>query len=380
MFLTRRPQMFPIALGSLRCRGREILRHVRRRRPTNQRRTLGWRPSLALGLVLAAPAGVLAKWHGIDRPDNRIVFAGTPSGADREAHRHLRLEDTAGRRESYEAHWSARARRLPVLRLRLHMDAPDHPFRATERKSLEHLIQNHPLFRGRTFTAVDAGTAESVPDPAEYLVFEAGRDRCGTWRLYLSRHPSADADVLGDTLMTGLYCPVSGEVDAARIALLLARTGVRGIAEPEAEELAPEPTRDPELLARLVRSGDMTRLRRIAARGLDPDSVIPFSHPGFAGGRTIRRPMLVAASLHGHIEMTVYLLDLGAGTSGAASSAICAAIAGDHPEIVEALLEANAALAKYWACGRGRSMPALAVARRLDRTAIVELLRAARDR
>ena len=370
--------------GPVRCRGREVPRDERRRRPTTRRRTLGWGPSLALGLVLAAPPGVLAKWHGIDRLENRIVFAGTPEGTYRETHRHLRLEDTAGGRESYEAHWRARDQRLPLLRLRLHLGlhalAPGHPLRTAQGKSLERLIRTHPLFRGRTFAAVETGIAHSVSDPAEYLVFEAGRDRCGTWRLYPSRHGNTAADVLDDTLMTGLYCPVSGEVDAARLTSVLARVGIRGIAVPETEESVPDPPRGPELLARLVKSGDMTGLRRIAARGLDPDSVIPFSHPRFAGGRTIRRPMLVAASLHGHVEMTVYLLDLGAATGGAAASAICAAVAGDHPEIVEALLEANAALAEYEACGRGRSMPALAVARRLDRTAIVELLRAARDR
>ena len=323
---------------------------------------------------------MLAQWHGIDRLDNRIVFAGTPAGAVRETHRHLRLEDTAGRRETYEAHWRARGRRLPLLRLRLHRDAPAHPFRTAERKSLEHLMQTHPLFRRRTVATVEAGTVESVLGPAEYLVFEAGEDRCGTWRVYPNRNENTDDDVLGDTLMTGLYCPASGEVDAARLASVLARVGVGDIAVPEVEESAPDPPHAPESLASLVKSGDMTGLRRVAAHGLDPDSVIPFSHPRFAGGRTIRRPMLVAASLHGHVEMTVYLLDLGAATGGAAASAICAAIAGDHPEIVEALLEADAALAEHGACGRGRSMPALAVARRLNRTAIVELLRAARDR
>ena len=112
--------------------------------------------------------------------------------------------------------------------------------------------------------------------------------------------------------MTGLYCPVSREVDAAQLASVVARIGIRGIAVPEADPAeVPSARSREEALAGLVRSGDMMALRRIAARGLDPDSVIPFSHPRFAGGQTLRRPMLMAASLHGHVEMTVFLLDLG---------------------------------------------------------------------
>ena len=309
------------------------------------------------------------------------MFAGTLSGADSEAHRHLRLEDSAGNRESYEVHWRARARSLPLLRLRLHLQSPGHPFRTAERKSVEHLIRTHPLFRGRTFSAVEAGTAESVFGPAEYLVFEAGRHRCGTFRLFLSRHTDTADGVLGDTLMTALYCPVTGEVDAARLASVLARVGIRGIAAPEGNPIASPPARSrEEALIELVRSGEMKGLRRVAARGLDPNAVIPFSHPHFAGGRTIRRPMLMAAALYGHIETTVFLLDLGAATDGPAAGAICAAIARNHPEIVDVLLEANPTLAEYRRCGRGRALPALAVAQRLGRTAIVERLRAAQAR
>ena len=346
-----------------------------------QRRTPVWRLLLVLGLVLAAPTGALAKWQGIDRTDNRIVFAGAPSGADSESHRHLRLEDTAGERESYEVHWRARDRGVPLLRLRLHVRALDHPLRTENHGSLEHVSRNHPLFRGKTFTPIEAGIAESIVGPAEYLIFEAGRNRCGTFRLYPSLHAGDADDTLGDTVMTGLYCPVSREVDAAQLASVVARIGIRGTAVPEADPVeVPSARSREEALAGLVRSGDMRALRRIAARGLDPDSVIPFSHPRFAGGQTLRRPMLMAASLHGHVEMTVFLLDLGAATHGPAAGAICAAIARNHPEIVEVLLEADPALAQYRRCGRGRGLPALTVAQRLGRTAIVERLRAAQAR
>ena len=325
----------------------------------------------------------MAKWHGIDRADNRIVFASAPSGADSEAHRHLRLEDTDGQRESYEAHWRVRDRRLPLplLRLRLHLHAPDHPIRTEKHASLERLGRTHPLFRRQAFTAVEAGTAESVAGPAEYLVFEAGRNRCGMFRLYLSRHAGGAAGTLRDTLMTGLYCPVSREVDAARLASVVARIGIRDIAVPEAnpDEVASARSRE-EALTDAVRSGDMKGLRRIEAGGLDPDSVIAFSHPRFARGQTIRRPMLMAASLYGHAEMTAFLLDLGAATDGPAAGAICAAIARNHPEIVEMLLESSPELAEYRRCGRDRALPALALARRLGRPAIVESLRAAQAR
>ena len=90
--------------------------------------------------------------------------------------------------------------------------------------------------------------------------------------------------------------------------------------------------------------------------------------------------MLMAASLYGHVEMTVFLLEYGAATDGLAAGAICAAIARDHAEIVRVLLEAKPALSEYGDCGRRGGLPALALARRLGREAIVELLRAARAR
>lgn len=108
-----------------------------------QHRTLGWLLAFMFVLALAAPADASAKWRGIDRADNRNVFAGEPASADREAHRHLRFEDAGGKRETYEVHWRARGWRLPLLRLRL--QAPGHAFRSNERKTLEHLIQTHPL-------------------------------------------------------------------------------------------------------------------------------------------------------------------------------------------------------------------------------------------
>ena len=201
------------------------------------------------------------------------------------------------------------------------------------------------------------------------------------FRLYLSRRALTVTDALGDTALSGYYCPASGELDSAAFASLLARIGIRGIAVPAAESVeAPTSRSRKDVLAGLVRSGDMAGLRGIAARSLDPDSVIAFSHPRFARGRTIRRPMIMAASLFGHTEMTVFLLNLGAATDGPGSGAICAAIARGHLDIVDVLLEENPALADYERCGRGGTLAALAVARRLGRDAIVERLLKAKSR
>ena len=165
----------------------------------------GW--LLPAALVLVTPADALGQWRGIDRTDNRIVFAGGLADADREAHRHLRLEDTGGKMEAYEAHWSARRWKVPVLRLRLRMPGRGEVYRSAGRESLEHNVRTHPLFRRLGFAALDAGIGESLLGPVEYLIFEADRFRCVTWRLYLNRGASDEADAIGDTLMTGLYCP-----------------------------------------------------------------------------------------------------------------------------------------------------------------------------
>lgn len=343
--------------------------------------TLGWLLALVLALTLAAPEDTLAKWRGLDRAENRIIFAGEPADADSEFHRHLRFEDAGGKRETYEVHWRTRGWRLPVLRLRLRLQAPGHAFRPDDHKTFEDLVRTHPLFKGRDFATLEAGTEETVLGSAEYLVFEAGENRCGTTRLYLSREAELPADALGDTMMTALYCPPSGEVDAARLASVLARTAIRGIADPEEGPVEdPSAPRGDEVLAGLARSGDMKALRRIAARGFDPDTVVAFNHPDFANGRTIHRPMLMAASLFGHVETVVFLLDHGAATHDRAAGAICAAIARDHPRVVEVLLEADPALAEYGRCGRRGGLSAIALARRLDRGAIMDRLQAALDR
>lgn len=343
------------------------------------RGTLAWLLPVALALIPSTDA--LAVWRGIDRADNRIVFAGALPGADRLAHRHVRLEDAGGELEAWEAHWSARRWKVPLLRLRLWMLAPGGSYRAEDRESIEHLIRTHPLFEDLAFSASEAGTAESMLGPVEYLVFGAGRFRCAAWQVYLSRRATREAGALGDTLMTGLHCPVDGGVDARVLDGLLTRIGIRGIAVPGAGPVeAPSARGREEVLAGLVRSGDMTGLRRIAAHRLDPDDAIMVSHPRFAGGRSIRRPMLMGAALYGHVEMAVFLIALGAFTEGRAAGAICAAVALDRPAIAAVLVEANPGLAEYGRCGKRRNMTALEQARRLGRAAIVDILRAARGR
>ena len=362
------------SLSTLRDGSRRAMRDRRRGRGT-----LVW--LLPLVLALIPSTDTLAVWRGIDRADNRIVFAGALPGADREAHRHVRSEDVDGELDAWEVHWTARRWKVPLLRLRLWLLAPGGSYRAGERKSIEDEIRTHPLFETLALSADEAGTAESVLGPVEYLIFEAGRFRCAAWQVYLSRRPTGEADTLGDTLMTGLHCPTDRRVDARVLDTLLARIGIRGIAVPEADPVEATPARTrQDVLADLVRSGDMAGLRRIAVDGLDPDRAIPVSHPRFAGGRPIRRPLLMGAALHGHTEMAVFLIELGASTEGRAADAICAAVAADRPAIVTVLVEANPALAEYGRCGKQRDLTALGQARRLGRAAIVDILRAAQER
>lgn len=340
---------------------------------------------LVLALVLIAPAGVHAKWQGVTAAESRIVFAGSALGGYRAAYRHRPFAESAYRHENYLATWRASGRRLPVLWLHLTILAPGRHFPG--------YLQNDPVetakrlgwFRDKPFADVETGAAEMAPGTADYAIFAAGEDRCALFKSYLEDGSVDDIDTVGNVALTGLYCPVSGAVDAGALKAVLAGIGIRGIAvpAPEAQEAAapsvsPKPPADSA--EELVKAGDIRALRRALAGGLDPDTVVAFQRSGFARGRTIRAPMLMAAAVYGHTEMVVFLLGKGASTRGPASGAICAAVAMQHLEIVEALLEEDAELVRHDRCGRGRNRTAMQVAMRLGYLDIAEKLQEAESR
>ena len=321
---------------------------------------------LVLAMLAAAPAGAAVKLNTISRAENRVVFAGSRFDAYTEIHLHVPFKASHYAYEAHFAVWKAVNRRVPVFQLALGRLPPGRAFTGERRKSLEDDARGRKHVRGLPFASVSSGAAETALGPVEYLIFEAGDLRCGFFRQYLNEH--RDPDRPDDMVLSGSYCPVSGEVDHAALAAVLARIGIRGIAVP-----SPPPGGD---LAALVISGDLAGLRRWAAHGLDPNAAISFSHPRFAGGRTIRRPMIVAAALFGREATVAWLIGRGAALAGRGSGAICAAIAEGHEGIVELLLARNPALAGYDRCGRGGSFSARELARRLGREAIARRLEA----
>ena len=319
---------------------------------------------LAVGLAAAAPAGAAAKAQPISRAENRIVFAGDVPGADREYHLRRPFKASHYAYELHAAQWSAGTRRAPVLTLFLVRLPPGRHFSAEAEKGLEDAAKFQRWTRGLAFAAAGSGTADTALGPAPYLIFTAGGHRCAVFRQYLNE--SRDPDRLDDMRLTGIYCPPTGALDPAALAAVLARIAIRGIAAPQ-----PEAPRADDLAA-LVTAGDLEGLRRIA--GPDPDAAIAFSHPRFAGGRTIRRPMVVAAALFGRKAVAAWLIARGASLAGRGSGAICAAIAEGHEDIVALLLAKNPALARYRRCGRDRNLAANALARLLGHDAIARRL------
>ena len=158
----------------------------------------------------------------------------------------------------------------------------------------------HPLFEALAFSADAARTTDPVLEPAEYLVFEAGRFRCAARCLYLIRRPTDEADTLGDTLMIELHCPTDRRVNARVLNTLLTRIGIWGIVVPEADPVEATPARSQQdVLADLVRSGDMTGSgaspRRAGPRSRDPGQLSAFHRrtvdpPADADGCRVPRP------------------------------------------------------------------------------------------
>ena len=343
---------------------------------------------LALALVMIAPAGVHARWQGIAETDSRIVYTGRALDGYRAVYRHRPFAESAYKNERYLATWGTGGRRLPVLQLHLTILAPGRHFPRYMQSDPVKTAKSLSWFRNRTLAVGETGAAATAPGKTDYVVFTAGEDRCALFKGYFEDGSIDDLDTLGNVMLSGLYCPTGGAVDAGALESVLARIGVRGIAVPGPEAAdaaagaAPPASGKPpdESAADMVAAGDMRAMRRALARGLDPDTVVAFSHSRFARGRTIRAPMLMAAAVHGHTEMVVLLLARGASTRGPASGAICAAVAGKRLDVVAALLEKDAELARYGRCGRGRNRTALQVAMRLGHLDIAETLQQAESR
>lgn len=333
-----------------------------------------------LTFVLAASTDAFAqRWRGITEAENRIVFLGHQLEDYQAVHQFHPFDESKFSHEHYRGSWKTSWRSLPVLWTDLYIARPGLYFFASRQRSLEEYAKGLGWFKNRTFVTVDNGTAGTVMGLADYLIFTADKHRCGLFVLYFDDGAASDPDILGNTRLTGLYCPVSAQLDVATLESLLSKVGVRGIAVPKVEEpkvasLPPSRHPSPESLATLVTTGDIKGLRRVAAKDFDPDTVIPFRHPRFAGGRLVRRPILVAAALFGRTEIVVFLLNKGASTDGRSAQAICPAAAIGHLKIVEVLLRKNPKLKDVERCGRSGNLTPTDLARRRGHREILNKL------
>lgn len=336
--------------------------------------------ALVIALSLTASTNAFAqKWQGITEAENRIVFSGSDLDDYRAVH-YYHPFDERNSRERYRAVWTVGTGRRPVFRIDLMMLPPDHHYPADREIPLvDRFTKAFERFKNVPISTVETGTAGTAVGPAEFVIIQGGKRQCGVFHLYLDDGTISQPETRGNSYLVGFYCPVSAQVDAQTLESLLSRVGVRGIAVPSVEEppaasplVSRSPTTDP--LTILVTTGDMKGLRRASVKEFDPDTIIPIQHPRFAGGRVIRRPVLVAAALFGRTEMVVFLLKRGATTRGPASSAICAAIAMSHPLIVDVLLKKDPELKDYDRCGRGRSLSPIELAKRLNHRNIVDKL------
>lgn len=337
--------------------------------------------ALVLALVPVASTDALAQpWQGITEAENRIVFSGRHVEDYTALHHYHPVGEGTFPHEHYRARWTTAARRLPVFWVDLYLLPSGRHFPASRPMDLEQYAKGLEWLKDKFFSTVDSGAAGTAMGPADFLVFSADRHRCGVFVLYFDDGTVNTPDTLGRTRVNGFYCPISGQVDGDTFKSLLSRLGIRGIAVPKADEpqVSHRPALQPpsaESLATLVATGDIKGLRRVVAKGFDPDTVIPFQHPRFARGRLIRRPIIVAAALFGQTEMVVFLLNKGASTSGASGGAICAAIARRHPDIVDVLLKKDPELKNYDRCGQNRNVSPMRLARRLNLWDIVDKLR-----
>ena len=131
-------------------------------------------------------------------------------------------------------------------------------------------------------------------------------------------------------------------------------------------------------IAQAVARGDVEHLEALLREGADANAVVSFSHPRFAGGRTVRRTLLVAAAVHGDPRVVDVLVRNGANPRRSGNDfAICPAAAFGHVDVLRILLEAGASQNPSRKCGKNSNHSPLSIAQAGGHTAVVELLQAA---
>ncbi len=131
-------------------------------------------------------------------------------------------------------------------------------------------------------------------------------------------------------------------------------------------------------LSSAVISGDVAALRELLDDGADPDEVISFRHPNFAGGRVVRRRVLVAAAVHGNLAVAEMLIGGGATLSHPQNEfAICPAAALGHADIVQLFMRAGIPATPRRKCGLHRDATPIQIAQARGHSEIVQILRRA---
>ena len=126
--------------------------------------------------------------------------------------------------------WLAAATAGAVLRVMLIRLPPGRAIALRRAKSLEDAARGLRWTKGLAFAAAGSGMADTALGPAAYPIFTADDYRCGFFRQYLNER--RDPERPDDMGLLGFYRPVSGEVDRAALARVLARIGIRDIALP----------------------------------------------------------------------------------------------------------------------------------------------------
>lgn len=118
-------------------------------------------------------------------------------------------------------------------------------------------------------------------------------------------------------------------------------------------------------LSAIVTSGDVKKLESLLFEGADPNSVIVFKHRSFAGGKEVKRTLLVAAAVHGHVQIVELLISRGVALEHPDNAfALCPAAAFGYTEIVATLVRAGVSVNPTRKCGRNGSMSPLRIAQK----------------